>query len=457
MGTLGFRVDSSWVSGGNRYFKPVRIPYYCQSHSWVLPRLLWPVSDGRAYPWLQRSFFRDSANNYVFQNQFSERITIKAHSQPGIYWSIYNFPDSSRIIANHDSTVFRQVFSTWDSVKYFHFHHIDSLGDTIISRWNGEEIQLAKENGLIKTIRFECFPRGVIDTLFPGDTSLILYQIGATQPDVGKFPLAERHIHDYEVGDTIQETLNFTNAWFDHGTSYYEKIILAKNRNNNKITYDISRREWNYRYDRENDIESVDCKKYTYKQTIDLTESPYLPLIPEDTYSGLIYDYSKNKKTGTYRHLIPSTYVSFDDSCLSEPPDAIGYYAIAGLGAGYQNGGGIFSPSSSHSPSYYKKGNETWGTYIDFDSLSCTVSIEAEKLLDTHITFQTNQLTIRQDQPQELNFRLLAMDGKLIMQRTLAPEAVHQIPLNFLSKGMYSYHLLGKNGRWEVGKFLKIE
>lgn len=454
VGTLGFRVDISAVNGGNTYFKPVRVPYYCQDQWQPLPRLLWPGRDGRAYPWLQQSYYVDSSGVYFFQNQFQEKISLHTKSQIGQYWSFFSYPNAESIIATHDSTVYQPVFAGWDSVKYFHLQLLDSLGDTLQSSLNGTELQLAKENGIIQTIRFECFPRGIVDTLFQGDKSMVLFQIGATNPDVGKYPLAERHIFDYEVGDMIQETLSFVSARFDHGTSYYENIILAKTQENNKITYRISHREWNQRYDRENDIETVDCKKYQYNLAVDLTKAAYLPLIPEDKYSGLIYDYSGNKKTGTRRHLPPSTYVSFADSCFYEPPDAIGYYQIAGLGAGYHNYGGSFSRSSTYSPTYYKKGNETWGTYINFDSLSCTVGLESELLQNTHITFQNNLLTIRQDNPQPLTFQLFSMDEKLITQLKLAPEAVLHIPLPFLPEGIYAYHLIGKNGRRVVGKFL---
>ncbi len=454
VGTLGFRVDSSWVNGGNRYFQPLRVPYYCLDQWQPLPRLLWPISDRRAYPWLQGSYFCDSAHSYVFQNQFQESILIRTHSQPGASWRVYTYPDSSSIFAKHDSTVFKQVFSGWDSVKYFHLQLLDSLGDSLQSSLNGTEIQLAKDNGLIQTIRFECFPRGILDTFFTGDKSMVLYQIGATHPDVGKYPLAERHILNYEVNDTFQIEAKYFNDPDYWGQSFTQQIIKNKNQAGQKVTYQIARRVWDVEY--AEGRETIRCWEDTTNLTVDLSIPAPLPLIPDP--QGYVYDYSENHFFAGKRYRIPSAYVYYSavDSCFIEPIDGYGFSSLVGIG--HHFGGSRrnpFPPTSFRLPIYYRKGSTSWGTYLNFDSLSCTVGLEKNLLRDIHVTYQDNQLRIQQDDPQQLDFQLLSMDARILISRELASESEHQISLSSLPQGLYIYHLRGKKGQWKTGKFVK--
>lgn len=446
-GIVGTRVDSSWMNGGKVHLLPERNPVFHDPYEDTC--YIWDPDTWNTYPWLQQAYFKDSSQVYTFFNHKQEAIYINTTSKSGDTSLFYQYPGGPNILILHDSTRQDTVFEHQDSVKYFHLQTVDTAGNAIPNRYNGQILRLAKENGLIEGIRFEWFPLGV-DSLHWNrtiDTSMILFQIGATRPDVGKYPLTDRHIDNYNVGDTIiimeghYDNYNFEET-FEH------RSVVIKRQGGNTMMYKIARRFWKHVVFYGDEYSK--CWEDTLYLWVNLTTLPPLPNIPSQGRFASFHTLFNNSARGRELYLLQYDFLSAN-SCYSRRFITYSNYGIEGLGWYWDR------TNSFRKPLYYKKGNEEWGTYIDFDTLSCTVGLEREKLTDIVVVWDeySNQLLISQEMPQSLDFKLFSMDGKRVLFQPLPAEAAHSIHLGHVSKGIYSYLLLSKKGKWKSGKFVK--
>ncbi len=462
---LGFRVDSTWFSNQEQHFLPDSMPMFC--HGFMNP-VRWNPKHGTTYPWLQKAFSKDSNATYTFYNEFYEPIFLKTKSQPGENWVFYTYPHGIEIHAIHFATKLDSVLGRLDSVKYFQFQAFDTIGNPISNRWNGEKLLLGKENGLIQTIRFECFPRGILDTTFAQlfqlpDTSMVLYQVGATHPDVGTYPLAIRHIHDYEVGDIIIST-----AWDQISLITYTNIlekrtIRSKVQIGDTVTYTVGQQFWRHRVLRGE--EDFKCWEDSTAIIVNLKTPAPLPDIPyrgnwqnADLFSNSNSRWMPYDLKVLFRQYFTTGNPPGSNCQSFFHPNAL-YYGMEGLGNHFFEILNI-SIANYNEPFYYKKGNKEWGRKIDFDSLSCTVGIEKE-FEKFSIALSPNpaksQITFAwESQPKVQSLHVYDIWGKKVFASPLpAHTDEFTLDLHAFPQGIYVYYFMEK-GRIEAsGKFVK--
>ncbi len=389
------------------------------------------------------------SGTWTFHNQSEATITLHTIISVGDSWTAYSFENGDYIEATLSDIVEASVLGNPDSIKVLSLQVKDLTGANIAHDFNGKEIHLSKNNGLVKTYDFGLFPDDTVSHVLTNKTRL-----------------TRREVYDWNAGDVVQIHIDGGGLGVSDGdtNTYITKTVLSKNYSLGQDTVELVLKRDFIIYNAEfvgpypPTIQSIDTIVYsdTISTTYDLLSQYILdPYMPGESY---YFDSLKLHPTNYDLSSMPSLYngrrvmrntVSFDlysygnDTCWfgngwSDAGTKWWTY-IEGLGHLYSSldaGHGY-----SESIVYYKKGNDTYGTLF--------TAIEENELPNIEAKLYPNptneELNITFTQPiLDTTLDIYDTVGKLVLSK----QNVNGNQLRFdldLESGVYFVHVSAKN------------
>ncbi|MCB8995413.1 MAG: T9SS type A sorting domain-containing protein [Bacteroidales bacterium] len=308
-------------------------------------------------------------NGYnVFLNQNHDSIKINTWAQLNEDWEVYQFQDSSKVIARVISIDTLSFLGLNDSVKTIDFKVFDKFLNPVEHKLNNVSVQLSKNYGLVKTLNFSLFPDFEPNYFY--NNELQEYQLaGLSNPKAGIQNLTWFDVHDFQPGDEIHTSYEY---------SYWE-IPNAMLLNSEKTIFKYLERTDSdssivYRIDRTFSSKKNAPAGFSYNFIHDtivsvIRSNPQFDFLPGENifYSNSV---SANKmNTGFFLTKtvasVFETFHSIHDSCWSNCcADGCfpAYEYIKGLGGPYYECTNFMAGGGEEMKLvYYKKADIEWG------------------------------------------------------------------------------------------------
>lgn len=288
--------------------------------------------------------------------------TLVFYTKANLYdaWKIYQYPDSSYIRGTVDSISILAFMGITDSVKYIRLNLHGKNNSIINDPMNGVRVIISKNYGWIRTLAWVNFPQ--IKYIFTSGQVIEKYDFtktyllsGNTFIKKGLIPNFAEFVSDFEPGDEIHSrqigwpVINF----------YEIKTIRTKNVSTDFETYvsHIMRR-----YPRNQNSDSL--VSYMQTDTVYFTKNEFWPQVFHFSYLPRTKRLWLNGEGNKF-------VLNNTDSCYSEASlsssNILTKYSIQGVG-NFFSYTSLTMPNYGFEPVYFKKGNETWGTPLAFDS-----------------------------------------------------------------------------------------
>ncbi|NVO20733.1 MAG: T9SS type A sorting domain-containing protein [Bacteroidetes bacterium] len=453
---LAIRIDSTAQLNGTEFyynFKQIRqlTPFECYT----------PYGKS----WLGDPVTSEPDGIYRFNNvntengQISDSIIIQTLVGLDVPWIMFRYPGSGDHIEAVVSSIIQMNFlGITDSVKVISLLRKDNLGQVVNDEVNGKQILLSQHHGLVKLPRFDEFP-----------AYTALYSLcGMSNPAVGQLNPTIQSVYDFSPGDEVHTHYNEQYFVGMGGINEYRiKKYLQR--------IDAPDLSW-VAYSTENcfvRVEQTGLQEYTYtnghyasldtvffNSTLgyELSGEPLEPIINDWLYTAegfiqhgrsakvLTYDYPYSGSTGSECWM----RVAVDGTC--DP------YFISGLGGPYYNcPSNIFSNTLINEVTYFKKGNETWGSPFDCDSL-LKVGLPEEGTekgfsLTPNPAHQYATIELAGNQRNGI-LELFDLTGKEAAAFPIDRSHLN-IDLSGLPPGMYIYRFISDNGKQFPGKLIR--
>lgn len=446
----GMRVDSFSVSGMDTIF----YHFYSIRDTSINFGPCDIIPNGAS--WLgSKTIVKPDGENIFFNNN-NDSIRIKTLASLNENWIFYTFPDKSYLEATITSVDTATILSVLDSVKNIMLQAKDSLGNPISSTYNGEQIVVGKNLGLIKI--YEVFD------IYGNPFGTMPYTISNER----KLKVGE--IYDYEVGDEFHisievEPLNAPEPW------YILKVIGKSFPDTSSVSYSIEKTTYSYAADWDTfpPIITTNISIDTISPVYTNINSYFFSVMPEETIKDSV---------GLTSYNLYASYYSTGRPCLSTTPDWVFYdpfdscYSqgsweqsttntfIKGCGSLYCYIDAGNMAEYCEFLNYYKKGSETWGNPLVITERKFNLS---HLQLLVYPNPASTYLTITFTLPKQDNFEISILDiyGRKILnssnQHGLIGENIltPDINLNTLPNGTY-FVLMNYNGILASKKFSVI-
>jgi hypothetical protein len=392
--------------------------------------------DTASTPWQGKKALLKPDGRDIYYNENNEAITINTQANINDSWLLFE-NDSLRVMATSTTINSQSIFGVTDNVKQFSLQVFDSLNNPISHPLNSEFFQISQNYGFVIAPDFYHFPSAEKHNLK-----------GVQLPKLGIYNITRNDIYNFDVGDEFHIK---DGSWLQN--HYYKVIIIGKKIDANG--------DWEYEYDVvyhlyvENDINTGETiitqdtsgnvpytlipTNYNFQETTPMTfrSSPLgyvggYAVIDSSIYYGRIQNTHMNPYwlvdgTNCWEYVlttgpVPSTY-------------------IEGLGGAY--GGYSSILWSATNLIYYKKGNEIYGTPINFNQILPTKKfiIENQNLkiypnpAQYFLTIEIKILT-----NSDFNILIINNLGQIIEQDILN-QNMQQIDISNLPKGIYTLQI----------------
>ena len=375
----------------------------------------------------------DSTGTYTASNYLNENIYFKNQQE----WIFYS-NDSLYFKATFLNYSYENILMEWDSVKNIKLQAYNNQNETISSTFN-TTIKISKHFGLVDFPSLNYFPVNYYRYTLAGIPEL----------NIGKKPLTNRLVFDFEAGDEFHyfsEGLNPPDSW-----AYIDKILTKTiSALADTIYYNIHRiREQSYFIYGVGVITNIDSFDFVLPVTnLDnylagtQTSSSIKPnelfelQINNTNFYQLVEDSSLNNRTCMY---LPAENLYYDEyySCyLASHFETVLPYSLAIEGCGIYSTsymGDPYDPAYYCNPCetfvYYKKGNEIWGTPIVITDIPVLNYNEPEITIhERHITFKNFN--------EQNQYIVSDIFGRIIKNGTI-PGNTSSLTLSGLSSGIY--------------------
>ncbi len=444
-----FCTDSiSAVPGGVEYIGYERF-YFIPSWGYFIPSRM---------SWLGASIVHLNNGNDVFTNDSGETITIQTQSNPGNSWVFYNYPAGNyleAIVSGIDTMTFLGIT---DSVKTISLQTKNSGGIPTAGDFNNKQIWLSQNHGLLKTFSYRNFP-----------TDTTEYNISGIQGNSqGYQHLSVQEIFDFDIGDEFHYR-NRT-SW-SAPYSYNEwltRTVLNKSISANgdtlKYLYDNTYYSENWSFGNVTTYFQHDTIEYPY---VIFSQNEVLNGLPEEVLPGIAgwspapaYGYSIPFHDTNYfsrNRIFSENFYEYDSSCACFMwPVGNGIFPqriyASGLGEIYET-----DPTGNvryDSLVYYKKGNEIWGTPLNWSViLGVENSPESNYGIKAYPNPAQEKFYIELENPHDkhLSLELFTPEGNLVYQTNLSG-ILNEIPCSHLNSGIYFYRVTYPDGITFVNK-----
>ncbi len=381
--------------------------------------------------WLGNYFIEKQNGSYIFFNHDNDSILIQTDTSKGP-WKLMN------IGANFIQASFNKQKNN-DSTIFINFQAKDTNGLNINHPINNQEIIISKFNGILKALDFYHLPN-----------TYVYNNVGSTNPNNGITNLKTDSIYNYNVGDvfhTYYEGEFWSYRQHQLIKIYTEWIITSKS----GLKYYYKERNLEQKLDGYNNP-TITVKDNTIIKNISYTPSyldinPYVNIINNSgkpSWSELYFDSSLNK--------VVKEVLGFG-ACKSKSTYGESRIFCSGLGEfknTYSDGN-----KSKKVMLYYKKGNNSWGHPINFDSVRNVFFTGIDsKVIDNNIIIHPvptkNELNILSDTPFKTYLILNAL-GEMIEEKNLGNKNIN---ISHLANGIYFLKLINED-KVITKKFIK--
>jgi hypothetical protein len=396
---------------------------------------------------LGRNVYKSNNGWFYFFNKDSDTIGINTQATLNEVWKYTTLPAGCYLEAKVTAIQQETIFGQTDQVKVITLQAKQNNGQTIPHSFNGVTIELSQHYGLIRMY-------DVYQT--PYDT-MVYTLIGKTSDNMGFHGITWQDIYNYDIGDEFHYTLSATTAG-EHSI----KIVIDKTAYGyDSVVYTFahcyqgtgSTGYWSG-YD-------TITEKYNFHSLGMNYWAAHLPMeVNHGDYGGNQYHilpyYFSGRGLNGYSW---GTVCFYGDSCWNacptwEYPHGYEEYVV-GLGNTshyYSEMGSNGNMYMHYDLVYYKKGSETWGTPVATDCEELvgiykkSNHVMAESCIRPNPVSGQATLVTRNIRTYDRTFFVLTdLAGKDIMQ---VPVKGPSVSLDFSSipKGLYIYHMIGKDG-----------
>ena len=172
------------------------------------------------------------SNGYdVFITENGDSVFVNRLAVPGANWVFYRFPNGDYLQATLNSITQGSFLGINDSIKTISLQTKNSGSANIPGYYNGKELWLSNNHGLVKTFGYR---------FFPGDTTV--YELSGWSGNTAGFQnITANEIFNFDIGDEFHyhNLYSFSVLGQDH--YYIEWHVLNKtvSLNNDTITYEM--------------------------------------------------------------------------------------------------------------------------------------------------------------------------------------------------------------------------
>ena len=404
--------------------------------------------DTASTPWQGKKALLKTDGRDIYYNENNEAITINTQANINDNWLLFE-NDSLRVMATVVSVNLQSIFGVMDSVKQFSLQVFDSLNNPISHPLNGEFFQISQNYGFVIAPDFYYFPSAEKHNLK-----------GVQSPKLGIYNITRNDIYNFDVGDEFHIK---SASWLDK--DYYQVFITNKLLDSNgnwAYEYDVARHVFDRtNFDTNEQEIGEDTSGFVPFELIppnytDLSQSPMTFYEDDITIAGFaqISYGSFNNRIQKNTNLAYWRYNGTDCWGYALLSGSVANNYIEGLGGPY--GGLSTFLYSATNLVYYKKGNETYGTPINFNQILPTENVITEnKNLKIYPNPAQDFLNIELENQSNFDFNILIINnlGQIIKQDVLN-QNIQQINIANLPKGIYTLQIRNEETVF-VKRFLK--
>lgn len=437
---MGIRIDSVSLSGSDSLFFNFR----SINDESLLQIPLYPGSICEMdTSWIGAGIIIQSNGNNIFLTESLDSLTIKTSANLNDTWVMYRFSNGNYFEATISASSIDTVLGMPDSVKVISLQLRDSLGNSMASVMNGNRFSISKNYGLTRLVPLRHFPLNVQNCTL----------VGLDNPVSGMQNLTAPEIFDFNVGDIFQyynkfSTLNTVQIWNIQHTILSKSYSL----NNDSVIYLVDDSTW-----QEIDYMGV---SYYLSHTISTETYPIQPIQYENHFFVLprelgqaIFDgicISEQSTSSNYNNRISKTIFEnvsiygFNEPCFSYNFSSTEYICytnqetyVSGLGKVWsQNVNPFATRICIWHMSYFKKGNETWGTPVNLSQLVSSSEFEIKQVKISQNPFTTS-LQIENMPSSAKWVELMDSRGRLVFRSDNFNSNYININTGALSNGLY--------------------
>ncbi|MFZ4455848.1 MAG: T9SS type A sorting domain-containing protein [Bacteroidales bacterium] len=436
---VGLRIDSVKQIGSDSLFYPnihlqQKGSYYRIDGSWIGKRVV----------------VKANGDNFIINSE-NDSILIKTQSVLKDSWIVYKKNNVMKITAEVTGIEKKSFLDMEDSVKTITFHVYDASMQPMPNQFEGSQIKISKNFGLIESLPFYAFPNVISD-----NQVLHCSLSGMTNPKVGVQNLTAEDIFDFQVGDEFHTvyakgvSLGFANK----DSVMTINRILERSSIGNNITYKIDVNERHYQLDWSTQVITNVVKQDTISIDPFNIKFSTLPgeikVITESENVQSVNMYADNSKSFRSMYLVNSGSGNWSEAIVTNDMTCSDNVYYKGYGGPYYNCKGSFT-YENRSLIYSKKGGVETGTKLVISSIP---TVYIENSLKISSTIGCKELTAK-IASSELPARLevLSVSGTVVFGKSIDTES-STISLQSLPAGAYLYRVRGDNGRVMGGKLI---
>jgi hypothetical protein len=454
-GQIGFRgakIDSVFTLGTDSVFYPTRTvqaedPYTTQSFiCYEVGRNGWVGEKIRMNP--QTGLHR------IYTAQ-GDSIEIHVQAEPGDTWVAQDLGSGAYFQGEVLSVNWEETsLGIPDSVKRIKFRMINSEGESSEIDYMNDTLMLSKEYGLLNTWRFS-FLTGWYEPYITNidDASGGFYHLVGFENDTlraGIANLTREDIYDFDPGDVLHLLEEFDGGGIarvreildrdDSGpTPVFETLVLDINFNGN---FDDNPEITAVFHDTLSTGDGL-FGAWLFQGEANVSKLPWEP-VPDNIYLGnytkltMTLDENGRRRKHNYQELYSLIYDEWDECWYISgigtlcPPNNVFHNFIEGLGGPYQE-----CSNYSHNLVYYVKGEEEWGTPMDFSTILASEDRHSANGIRLYPNPAGEVLYIEVSEAME-TMVISDLSGKVVRRfANFSPKTLRSIDLSGLAPGIY--------------------
>jgi hypothetical protein len=404
-------------------------------------------------------------------NANDDSISFDATAGAGQQGFFYRYPNGNKIIGTVSAVSSMNFITLIDSVRTITLQAYDALGGNIANDFNGLQIEISKNYGIIKAYNWHNFPN---------DTAM--YELaGMENAQVGAHIVTAVDIYNFAIGDRF-DFRAVSNSWAQsnpNSSFYYSKVLTAKTISANG---DTIRYTWVQDYAH---LIGIFVASYAQAQTVMttvvLSEKDSLLEFPLD---HLEFAHGPDSAQGYYENkqpIFPFDPTIFNGRMMKGQITFMPFYydqnagcfMAANLSWGpcdggyeiYADGLGLVTSRFGSATCfnngdllYYEKGAETWGTPIDWSVvLGIDQSVSPVSILRTWPNPATDKVCVETNDNSgaPVHYQILNSSGQLLGEGvSIATAGVLEVPVNELPGGFY-FLRIQIDGSVRITKFIR--
>ncbi|MBX7204934.1 MAG: T9SS type A sorting domain-containing protein [Bacteroidia bacterium] len=425
-------IDSSFVQGNDTCYVNYK---HIEDNPFSGPDFCHKIS--RNF-WLGEKMIHQATGDFLFTAKNGDTTRLKTQvnvNDSFIFLFEQQHPDTfylAYVISKQPET----VRGITDSVITYRILRTNNQKQPVQSVSNFLEIKLSKSYGVLQWV-------------IPENDKVIVQSYNNTHPQSSIYP-SMATINQFETGDIFE----------------YEFY-----RYNNQTRYSYQRRE----VIAKQIYGAIDSIVYTFEEsTLFIPYKPQKPILT-DTVTQVIYPITNPeqffKSLGPYQWLIPiilldtlgfsvslhGGFMSFNDTCWQTPHDGMITSRLFKPGIGLISS--VYPINFGDDAEikqlyYYKKGNQTWGTSIDFNLKKSSRELEQQSTVSIYPNPVQQILTIEWNDHEQASLLLFDLVGKEVFSCKLQ-EGKNELSLSAFPPGVYFYSVQSPSGITTQGKIIR--